>query len=633
MLQDSSIIIRIKNFLSLIPPFSYFREEDLEALSRHSAVGVYKANTTIFRQGEVPKTSFYIVKKGAVDIIDPTEGTDLLADKCGEEDMFGIRPLLAESTYRYSATTTEDTILYEIPLERFKNLYKEYDLAVDYMVQRFAAGHSIRDSYQDSASSPTNLLTHPVPLKIDLNRTLISTSTESTLGQAIRTMHHAAVSSIIVIKDNGHPLGILTDRDLRRLVATHYDPDQPIIEVMSQPVKTISPHLLLQEIQLTMIKSSLHHLCVTEDGTPNSKAIGMVTEHDVLYASATDPVVILKKLKSSTSIQELKEIRQKIDGIVPTFLNDDINRRITLSLIDRLNRSLIQKAVDLSLQQYNSIHEPLDADTFCFYNMGSAARGEQLLMTDQDNGMIIDDAHVIRKNDYLHLAQSITANLHEIGYEYCPADMMASNLEWCQTLSEMKATTQKWIMSPGPQEVLMTSIFFDARFEYGNKTLFQDLFSHIKSLLARQDVYLRFLAKQAIAKPPPLSFFRKFIIEKDGDHKDQFDIKLRGLAPLSDCARVMALDNGFLTSSNTVERFENMKTSDEANAILYDDACESYLDLLHFRLHFALKNQDSGRYINIASLEKIHKIQLRRAFNPTRSILHMIERKYRLAYL
>jgi len=632
-LQDSSIIIRVQKFLSTVPPFVYFSQEDLHTLSTHSAVGVYKAHSSIFNQGESPKDVFYIVKKGAVDIIDPTGDADVLTDKCGEEDMFGIRPLLAESTYRYSATTTEDTILYEIPLERFKEMYKEYEEAVDYMVQRFAAGHSIRDEYSPNPASRPAILVNSLPLKIDLKKPLVSSSTQSNLGEAISTMHEAGVSSIIIVNDIGHPLGILTDRDLRRLVATNYDPSVPIGSVMSKPVKTIPPTLLLQEIQLTMIESGLHHLCVTEDGSRESKAIGMVTEHDVLYASATDPVVILKKLKSASNINALLEVRHKIDAIVPTFLYDDINRKITLSLIDRLNRSLIQRVVEVSLKEYNATNPPISSDTFSFYNMGSAARGEQLLMTDQDNGLIINDNSITRKKDYLAFAKSINDNLNTIGYEYCPANMMAGNEDWCKTLTEMKALTEQWILSPGPQEVLMTSIFFDARHEYGNESLFQDLQNHISNLLTTQDAYIRFLAKQAIANPPPLSFFRKFIVEKDGDHKDRFDIKLRALASLSDCARVLALDHTFLSSSNTLDRYEAMKQEDEANVVLYDDACESYLDLLHFRLQFALKNKDSGRYINISELQKIDKIRLRRAFNPTRSILNMIERIYHLAYL
>ena len=50
------------------------------------------------------------------------------------------------------------------------------------------------------------------------------------------------------------------------------------------------------------------------------------------------------------------------------------------------------------------------------------------------------------------------------------------------------------------------------------------------------------LAKDCLTGKPPLSFFRNFIVEKDGEHKNRLDIKTRGLVPFVDFARVMALE-------------------------------------------------------------------------------------------
>lgn len=501
------------------------------------------------------------------------------------------------------------------------------------MVKRFAAGTTNRKPYKTEDSNYGNLMPTFIPASLSNNRRLITTTKQSTLGEAVKIMNKNGVSSIIIKDENEYPIGIITDRDIRHIVATKHEENMPVVEVMNFPVKTIPSNMILQEVQLTMIECGLHHLCITEDGTPMSKGIGMVTEHDILYANASDPIVILKKIKYAYDVITLKECRNKIDALLPNFLNDNLNRRITLSLIDRLNSALISRTVDVTLEAYNRENEPIPQESFCFYTMGSGARGEQLLMTDQDTGIIINDEYSSRKEDFLTFAQMISDALHMIGYEYCPANMMASNPDWCKTLSEMKQLVNHWIQSPGPEEVLMTAIFFDFRFEFGNIELYNDLKSTILKLKKDQDVYIRFLVKSATSTPPPLSFFRKFIIEKNGEYKDMFDIKLRGISPLSDCARVLALDEGFMTTSNTYERYQALKQADPANAILYDDAAEAYLDLLSFRLQFALKNEDSGRYINIEQLDKLHRIYLRRTFVPTRQLIQMIERKYKLGYL
>lgn len=633
MFQDSSIIIRIQKFLSNIHPFRFMSDEDLHDLCTHTDIGVYHANERIFSQDTEPKESFYIVKKGAVDIVDETENLQLLKDKCGEGDMFGLRPLLAESNYRYTAQSIEDTILYEIPLDKFNTLYKKYDMAVDFMLKRFAAGISTRETDKLFDSSSAKLIPTSLPIVLPAHKNLVVTDQSSSLGEAVKTMNAYGVSSIIITDNASYPIGIITDRDIRHIVATNYDSSVSVTEIMSSPVKTIPPNMLLQEVQLTMIESGLHHLCITEDGTANSVGLGMVTEHDILYASASDPIVILKKIKGSKSIQDLKECRNKIDSLLPNYLNDNLSKRITLSLIDRLNTALIRQTVHICLLEFNANNPKLLEESFCFYSMGSAARGEQLLMTDQDNGIIYIDELENRHSDFIALGKSINNSLHKVGYELCPADMMAGEQEWCKSTSQMKQLVQHWMETPGPDEILKTSIFFDFKFIYGNNELAEILHQTIKDADQSHDIFIRFLAKQAISNPPPLSFFRKFIIEKNGDYKDKFDIKLRAISPLSDCARVLALDEGYLNSTSTYDRYEFLKTVDPANALLYEEASEAYLDLLSIRLQFALNNRDSGRYIDIEKLDKLHRIHLRRTFVPTRQLIDMLERKYRLNYL
>jgi CBS domain-containing protein len=632
MFTDSSILNRIKRFLTDIHPFTFFSEEDLMSLVRTIDIAVVNRGESVFEKGKLPQPHFYIVKKGAVEIINREEGQAILIDKCGEGDMFGIRPILAQSPYAYESKCSEDSILYEVPIDLFKQLYYEYPEAVDYMIHRFAAGRSIREDYEDETSILSPMLPSMV-LKYEVQKDLVKIHESSSFDQAIQKMNVEGVSSIVIVNEHAWPKGIITDRDIRSFVAQHYNFEDSVTKFMSHPVRCIPPNMDLQEIQLIMIESGLHHLCITEDGSDQSKGLGMVTEHDILYANASDPVVILKKIKSARDLKALKTARIKIDRLLPNFIYQDNQQKNNLRLIEKLNKALIRKVVQLALQTFNESGTQITDEDFSFYTMGSTARGEQLLMTDQDNGILISDDSTVDRSDFLALGKLITDYLHEIGYEYCPANMMASNQDWCKTLEEMVAVCSSWILSPGPEEVLKSAIFFDAVHSYGNEDLFNQLHLSIKDLLEQQDVFLRFMAKQVSLNPPPSSFFRKFIIEKDGAHKDLFDIKLRAIAPLSDSARLLALEEGFLQSTSTIERLEIMIERDEANAILYADAIKAYLKFLSIRLSFALKNGEGGRYINPEALDKVDRIYLRRAFKPIGSLIDMIERKYQTNYL
>lgn len=631
MLNDSSLIHRVRRFLREVPPFSYLTDSELESLARHTVIGVYHAGDVLFRTGDRTVGRFYLVKKGAVDILRPQEGTSVMVDKCGEADVFGIRPILADSPYELDAICAESSILYEIPIDRFQEVYLDNKAAVEFMLRRFAAG-SVRGG---AVSTGAQLLAGPtIVMRPVTGKVLITAVPEDSIQAVVETMSSKRISSVVIVDPEQRPLGIITDRDVRDLVARGYVPDLAARELMSAPVACVAPAVTLQEVQLEMIRKGMHHLCITADGTPETPGIGMVTEHDILYASASDPVVILKKIKRATTTQHLVEARRKLDDLLPAYLDTAVSRRITLSVIDTLNRSIIHKAVEIALVHHNQKAEVdlLETD-FAFYNMGSAARGEQLMLTDQDNGMLVIDAHADRIGEYRQLGKGITDILHEIGYAYCPASMMASTPDWCTTVTEMRHKVTGWILEPGPEEVLHTAIFFDFRYEYGLEALCSEMQQHIVDLLDQQDMYLRFLAKQASLNPPPLSFFRKFIIEKDGAYKDQFDVKLRGISPLTDAARVLALDEGYLLSPSTLDRYDHLSQIDPANADIYTAAQESLLVLLATRLQASLADGGGGRYIDPDQISKLDRIQLRQAFEPGRHLIDMIERRYQLSYL
>ncbi|MCV5231457.1 cyclic nucleotide-binding protein, partial [Escherichia coli] len=56
---------------------------------------------------------------------------------------------------------------------------------------------------------------------------------------------------------------------------------------------------------------------------------------------------------------------------------------------------------------------------------------------------------------------------------------------------------------------------------------------------------------------PPLGFFKDFVMEKDGQHKNSINLKRRGTAPLVDLIRVHALAVGS-RAQNSFERLDDI---------------------------------------------------------------------------
>lgn len=119
----NTIASRIADFLNAFPPFSLLEKDQLEKVSREISVQYFEKGKLIFQKGEAVHDCFYIVNKGAVDLQKYNEQQiPETIDKCDEGDVFGLRPLFAKENYQINAITSEESVIYAIPLKIFKPL-------------------------------------------------------------------------------------------------------------------------------------------------------------------------------------------------------------------------------------------------------------------------------------------------------------------------------------------------------------------------------------------------------------------------------------------------------------------------------------------------------------------------------
>ncbi|HMS99420.1 MAG TPA: DUF294 nucleotidyltransferase-like domain-containing protein, partial [Saprospiraceae bacterium] len=341
-----------------------------------------------------------------------------------------------------------------------------------------------------------------------------------------------------------------------------------------------------------------------------------------------NPTVLIRQIRSASSVTQLRLLRDRMETLTQRYLEQDVSIAFITEVISRLNDEIIQRCILLALLEA----EDLSAISFCWLSLGSEGREEQLLRTDQDNALVFTSALPVEaaKKLLLPFAQKVNEFLAHVGFEYCPANMMAGNAMWCLSLEEWKAVFSKWIHQPGEKEIMMSTIFFDYRPVYGNKELAAELTDHIFHLLDRQDLFLHLLAKNALENPPPLSFFRNFVVEKNGEHKNDFDLKLRAMMPLADAARLLILSKRLGGENNTVKRYLKMAETEPENASLYQMAADAYEVLLRIRASSGLKHKDSGRYIQPEALDKMVKLHLRNSFIPIDELHQLIMVRFQL---
>jgi CBS domain-containing protein len=179
-----------------------------------------------------------------------------------------------------------------------------------------------------------------------------------------------------------------------------------------------------------------------------------------------------------------------------------------------------------------------------------------------------------------------------------------------------------------------SAIFFDFRSGFGDSTLADELRQHLVQNVPRHEVFMLYLAKNALEARPPLSFFRNFIVEKHGEHKNALDLKKNGLAPFVDFARLAALKHG-IRENNTMGRIQLLHEGGHISQDLYSEATEAYEFLMQLRLLHQLRmleeDETPNNHINPADLTDLEKQTLKEAFEVVRRLQSHIRLEYRLA--
>ncbi|MHB0756691.1 DUF294 nucleotidyltransferase-like domain-containing protein [Polaribacter sp. M15] len=627
--MKNTIAQRILDFLKNYPPFYFLNTDELFDISKEIEVIYLDANEVLFTQKEHLKKYFYVVKDGAIGLF----YEEKLVDKCDEGDVLGLRAFLQNDVYALNAKAIEECILYCIPLAVFDNVIQKHDKVMAFLSVSFATNtrntHLKKNNAFDLALKPNlkkNLFTEVQ--HINYSKKTITCKEVATIKEAALKMSKYNVGSIIITKKN-IPLGIITDKDLRHKVATgKCSINKKVTEIMSYPVLTFPRNLSVSEAQIAMLKHNISHLCITKNGLNTSEIVGVLSEHDIIITKGNNPSVLIKALKKVSTLPEIKAIIEKAQVLLKNYIQQHIPLPFITNIISEINYAVTQKIIEFNLEQ--QAKPPVK---FAWLTIGSQGRKEQLLQTDQDNAIVFEDTEKLEDTRafFIKLATKINQDLAFVGFELCPAKMMAMNPKWCLSVTEWKQQFNDWITKPSEAKILLSTIFFDFNFMYGEPALADNIAKSLFESIHNYNLFLTYLGRNALQNPPPLSFFRSFLVEDTGEHKNQFDIKARAIMPLVDAARVLILSHAIKNINNTKLRFEKLSELEPQNKDLYEACSIAFETLLYFRTEEGLKNNNSGRFIDIVSLSKAHRLQLKNCFKPIKEIQELIQTRFKLS--
>ncbi|WP_028768449.1 DUF294 nucleotidyltransferase-like domain-containing protein [Shewanella fidelis] len=597
--MDASELQPVTDFIKGLVPFGTLSDLTLERCCKSLSIGYY-SKASGFVPLDPAHPQLYIVRSGAFEVRD--KNGELL-DRLGEGDYFGFPSLLSGEDASNRVAILEDGLVYHLPPDMFDLLRLESREFDRFFNRAFAKRlrHQGRFKAKDltTTSRITSLMSR-TPLTIDLN---------TSVAEASRLMRKARVSSVLVI-DNNKLVGILTDKDLRnRVLAENLNGDLPVHQAMTCNPVVIESNSLVFEAMLSMSAHNIHHLPVLDNG----QATGIVTSTDILRGQSSQPLLLIGEIERQNDIASLIQVSKQIPLLLQNLISADARAeeigRVLTSVTDALTRRLIV------LNQQILGEAPM---AFCWLAFGSQGRQDQAACSDQDNGLLLahepDDAAA---GYFEALSRAVCKGLDECGYVYCPGDIMAQNPKWRMSLQRWQQVFDKWVNTPEPKALMHASIFFDMRSVYGPKSLFDSLQDSVLSKTKDNDIFLAGLTGNSLTSTPPLGFFRKFVLERDGSEVKGIDLKHKGNALINDIARVYALSAG-IKEVNTAKRIRALM---EQNIINRKDAL-NLADAHEFIAHMRLSNQGLQytqslpitNYLMPQSVSSLIRHQLRDAF-------------------
>lgn len=544
-------LLEIRNFLSQYPPFSDLPEETLEAIAHSVEIAYYRQDTPIIRFGDHIEDLF-MVRSGVVEVY---RRKGELYNRLTEGGLFGQMGLLTNNKVRFPVTAIEDTLVYCIPEAMFQSLYEEHDAFADYVEVQDNA--RLRQTVSNTAEQ-NDLTTVKVKRLITGDAPYVHNT--ATIQEVAVKMAEENVSSVLVIdpeilqdeEDDSRPLmGILTDRDLcRRVIATGIDHNEPVTTVMTTEVISLDHNAYVYEAMLTMLRYNVHHLPVLKEQTP----IGIIDLTDIVRYESQNSLLLVSSIFQQNTIADLAQISKQVKDSFVRMVNEDANSHMVGTAMSVIGRSFKQRIIELAEEHLGAAPIP-----YCFLALGSMGRDEQLIVTDQDNAIILDDSYdeSVHGDYFAALAKFVCDGLDQCGYSYCTGDIMATNPMWRMTRQEWESCFADWIDDPNPKALLNASIFFDLDGVYGRLKWAEQLNGFIVRRARRNNRFLACLARNALNRTPPLGFFKDFVMEKDGRHNNSINLKRRGTAPLADLIRVHSLAVGS-RAKNSFERLDDI---------------------------------------------------------------------------
>ncbi|MEA2116955.1 DUF294 nucleotidyltransferase-like domain-containing protein [Halovibrio sp. HP20-50] len=604
-------------------PFTLLDDEGRDHIRRGIDLAYYDRDEIILETGQAGEFVF-LIHSGEVAELDPTlPSSSARIGHYTAGDLFGAISILnGKSRYRFQAE--QECLCYLLPKALFQQLCQQYPDFSHFFRQSLA--HKARLLTEKRAEGGVTMAGFMLAKVSECLREPLLMVASTDIASAVQQLNESHADSLLV--DTQGQLGMVTKTDLLNgLVLEGRDVSSPVDEIAHFNLVTVAPDQYLFEVLVLMTRHKVARVVVME----NNALKGVVELTDVLSYFSSRSYVVSLQVEQATSLQALSAASQRTPELVKALMAQGVKLRFAMDLLAALNGRIMSKAWEFTIEeQYR--------EQSCMMVMGSEGRGEQILKTDQDNGLILaDDAQWPGLESHM---QTLTDTLIQLGYPPCPGNIMVSNPEWVATVSQWKSNIAKWASKRDGDSLLKLAIMLDAHAVAGNPSLLESVREELFKRCSGDELLLSYFARTALRFSTPLTLFGSLKKPQHG-----IDIKKGGIFPIVHGVRTMALERR-ISATSTFERLDALAADGRLDRRFADDLGEALALFTELRLKQQLSILDTAsngqetdsqkgsraNRVVVQDLSSLERDLLREALHIVKDFKQRLSHRYHLEY-
>ncbi|MEQ6916985.1 putative nucleotidyltransferase substrate binding domain-containing protein [Halomonas aquatica] len=598
------------------PPFTFLDEEGRERVRSGMDLAYFDREEIILDAGQAGENVF-LIHKGEVAELDPTlPGAQSHIGHYTAGDLFGAISILnGKSRYRFRAE--QECLCYLLPKGLFKQLCKAYPAFAEFFRQRLA--EKTRLLAEHRAEGGVTMAGFMLARVSECMRPPLVVEATTSIAEAVHTLNDSHADSLLVKGENGP--GMVTKTDLlNALVLQGLAQESPVKAVAHFELVTATPEKYLFEVLVQMTRFKVERVVVMEQEQP----CGVVELTDVLSYFSSRSYVVSLQVEQANSLETLAAASRRTPELVNALMAQGVKLRFAMGLLAAINGRIMNKAWEFL------IDERYHRDS-CMIVMGSEGRGEQILKTDQDNGLILSDD--LEWPDCQEQMQRLTETLIELGYPPCPGNIMVSNPQWVGTETQWRGRIAHWAASRDGESLMHLAIMLDAHAVAGNAALLERLREELFERCSRDEILLSYFARAALRFSTPLTLFGSLKKPQHG-----VDIKKGGIFPIVHGVRTLALERG-IKATSTLDRLEALVVDGRLDERFAEDLGEALSLFTEMRLRQQLerledpdgRRQEPDRVV-VQELSSLERDLLREALHIVKEFKQRLSHRFHLEY-